>query len=160
MRGDSIAALIIVAITLFAGVGIGVMQQGLGIGDALNVFALLTVGDGLVSQIPALLISTATGIVITRSTKGGEVATQITTQLFGNPKVLPVRARCWSPWGWCRACRFCPSSWWVGVTVAVGYRQQQRAEQALVDAAAAPAPAAAALPSGRRKWCRWCSRTR
>ena len=72
VRGDAIAALIIVAINLFAGVGVGVLQQGLGVGDALNVFALLTVGDGLVSQIPALLISTATGIVITRSTKAGD----------------------------------------------------------------------------------------
>ena len=148
VRGDSIAALIIVAINLFAGVGIGVMQQGLGIGDALNVFALLTVGDGLVSQIPALLISTATGIVITRSTKGGEVATQITTQLFGNPKVLLVEGAMLVAMGLVPGLPILPFVLVGGVTVAVGYRQQQRAEQALVDAAAAAAPAAAPLPSG------------
>ena len=135
VRGDAIAALIIVAINLFAGVGIGIAQRGLGFSDAINLFALLTVGDGLVSQIPALLISTATGIVITRSTKGGEVATQIATQVFGNPKVLLVAG------GMLIAMALVPGLpilpfMLVGVLVtAAGYTQFQRQEQARAVAA-------------------------
>ena len=140
VRGDAIAALIIVAINLFAGIGIGVVQRGLNVSEAMNLFALLTVGDGLVSQIPALLISTATGIIITRSTKGGEVATQITEQIFGNPKVLLVAG------GMLIAMALVPGLplvpfMLVGVLVAaLGYRQVQNDERVRVTAANAPVP--------------------
>ena len=90
VRGDAIATLIIVAINIFGGVVIGMLQRGLSIGESLHLFTLLSVGDGLVTQIPALLISTASGIVITRNAGGGELQSQITRQLLGNPKVLLV----------------------------------------------------------------------
>ncbi|HET9442530.1 MAG TPA: flagellar biosynthesis protein FlhA, partial [Acidimicrobiales bacterium] len=67
VKGDAIAAVVIVLVNIFGGFGVGVLQQGLTIVDALRTFTLLTVGDGLVSQIPALLISTATGIMVTRA---------------------------------------------------------------------------------------------
>src|SRR5690349_12460616 len=70
VRGDAIAGLIITAINLVGGLGIGVLRHGLGIADAATTFATLTVGDGLVSQIPALLVSVAAGIVVTKG--GGE----------------------------------------------------------------------------------------
>ncbi|MDQ6952029.1 MAG: flagellar biosynthesis protein FlhA [Mariprofundaceae bacterium] len=87
VRGDAVAGLIITAINLIAGLIIGTAQQGMAIGDAMSVYSLLTVGDGLVSQIPALVISTAAGIVITRASGNDQLATEITTQFTAHPKV-------------------------------------------------------------------------
>ncbi|MDQ6994675.1 MAG: flagellar biosynthesis protein FlhA, partial [Mariprofundaceae bacterium] len=72
---------------LIAGLIIGTAQQGMALGDAVNVYSLLTVGDGLVSQIPALVISTAAGIVITRASGNDQLGTEITTQFTAHPKV-------------------------------------------------------------------------
>ncbi|MDQ6989179.1 MAG: flagellar biosynthesis protein FlhA [Mariprofundaceae bacterium] len=87
VRGDAVAGLIITAINLIAGLVIGTAQQGMAMGDAINVYSILTVGDGLVSQIPALIISTAAGIVITRAGSGATMATEITDQFTAHPKV-------------------------------------------------------------------------
>ena len=67
VKGDAIAGIIIVLINLIFGIIIGMMQQGMSLADAASHFSLLTVGDGIVSQVPALIISTATGIVVTRA---------------------------------------------------------------------------------------------
>ncbi|MBY0120678.1 flagellar biosynthesis protein FlhA [Bacillus sp. S/N-304-OC-R1] len=90
VKGDAIAGIIIVLINLIFGIVIGMTQQGLSIADAANKFSLLTVGDGIVSQIPALLISTATGIVVTRAASDGNLGKDITAQLFAFPKMLYV----------------------------------------------------------------------
>ncbi|TCZ63282.1 flagellar biosynthesis protein FlhA [Roseicella aquatilis] len=82
VRGDAIAGLIITAINLVGGLGIGVLRHGLGIADAATTFATLTVGDGLVSQIPALLVSVAAGIVVTKG-GGEERADQILGRQLG-----------------------------------------------------------------------------
>ncbi|MDQ6967449.1 MAG: flagellar biosynthesis protein FlhA [Mariprofundaceae bacterium] len=87
VRGDAVAGLIITAINLLAGLIIGTMQQGMAIGDAMQVYSLLTVGDGLVSQIPALVISTAAGIVITRAGGSEQLSEEITVQFTQHPKV-------------------------------------------------------------------------
>ncbi len=87
VRGDAVAGLIITAINLVAGLVIGTMQQGMALADAVNVYSILTVGDGLVSQIPALVISTAAGIVITRAGGGESMSTEIGTQFTKHPKV-------------------------------------------------------------------------
>ncbi|MDX8384371.1 MAG: flagellar biosynthesis protein FlhA [Ghiorsea sp.] len=87
VRGDAVAGLIITAINLIAGLVIGTAQQGMAMGDAINVYSILTVGDGLVSQIPALIISTAAGIVITRAGSGATMSTEITDQFTAHPKV-------------------------------------------------------------------------
>ncbi|WP_066288989.1 flagellar biosynthesis protein FlhA [Bacillus sp. FJAT-29937] len=92
VKGDAIAGIIIVLINLIFGIVIGVMQLGLSVADSASKFSLLTVGDGLVSQIPALLISTATGIVVTRAASDGNLGKDITTQLFAFPKMLYVTA--------------------------------------------------------------------
>ncbi len=143
VRGDAIAALIIVAINLFAGVGIGVLQRGLNVGEALNLFALLTVGDGLVSQIPALLISTATGIVITRNSGGGEMAEQITRQIFGNTRVLLVAGGTLIFMGLMPGLPFVPFVLVGSLVAGGGYLAQQRRDRAALataTAAAAPEP--------------------
>ncbi|MBU8877848.1 flagellar biosynthesis protein FlhA [Bacillus sp. FJAT-29790] len=90
VKGDAIAGIIIVLINLIFGIVIGVMQLGLSVADSAAKFSLLTVGDGIVSQIPALLISTATGIVVTRAASDGNLGKDITAQLFAFPKMLYV----------------------------------------------------------------------
>ncbi|MEW9501288.1 flagellar biosynthesis protein FlhA [Jeotgalibacillus marinus] len=82
VKGDAIAGIIIVMINLIFGMVIGVVQMGMSLGDSVGQFTLLTVGDGIVSQIPALLISTATGIVVTRAASDGNLGHDITSQLF------------------------------------------------------------------------------
>ncbi|MHA6258725.1 flagellar biosynthesis protein FlhA [Sporosarcina sp. CAU 1771] len=90
VKGDAIAGIIIVIINLLVGMIIGVTQMGLPFAEAAMLFSSLTVGDGIVSQIPALLISTATGIVVTRAASEGNLGSDITKQLFGQPKLLYV----------------------------------------------------------------------
>jgi flagellar biosynthesis protein FlhA len=92
VKGDAIAGIIIVIINMIFGIIIGMMQLGMGFGDAAAHFTMLTVGDGIVSQIPALLISTATGIVVTRAASDGNLGTDITSQLFAYPKMMYVAA--------------------------------------------------------------------
>ena len=82
VRGDAIAGLIITAINVFGGLIVGVAQRGLSMADAASQYTLLSVGDGLVSQIPALLISTAAGIIVSRASAEGNLATELRGQLF------------------------------------------------------------------------------
>ena len=67
VKGDAMAGILIVAINLLGGIGVGLLQRGMGFGEAVHTFPILTIGDGLAAQIPALLISTAMGIIVTRS---------------------------------------------------------------------------------------------
>ena len=90
VKGDAIASIIMVFINLIVGMIIGMVQQGLPFGEAAMKYSVLTVGDGLVSQIPALLISTATGIVVTRAASDGNLGEDITNQLFAQSKLLYV----------------------------------------------------------------------
>ena len=90
VKGDAIAGIIIVLINLIFGIIIGVLQQGMTLADAASHFSQLTVGDGIVSQVPALIISTATGIVVTRSTSNGSLGEEVTAQLLNFPKMLYV----------------------------------------------------------------------
>ncbi len=92
VKGDAIAGIIIVMINIIFGIVIGMLQQGMSIQEAASHFTMLTVGDGIVSQMPALLISTATGIVVTRAASEGNLGHDITGQLFAYPKLLYVAA--------------------------------------------------------------------
>ncbi|MEI4788911.1 flagellar biosynthesis protein FlhA [Bacillus sp. FJAT-53060] len=92
VKGDAIAGIIIVIINIIFGIIIGMLQQGMSIQESASHFTLLTVGDGIVSQIPALLISTATGIVVTRAASNGNLGSDITGQLFAFPTMLYVTA--------------------------------------------------------------------
>src|SRR6266536_698762 len=88
VKGDAIAGVIIIVVNILGGLTIGVIQLGMPIVQALGNYTLLTVGDGLVSQIPALLISTATGLIVTRSASDSNLRQDIGGQVFGNPRVL------------------------------------------------------------------------
>lgn len=90
VKGDAIASMVMVIINLLFGIIIGVVQMGLPFAEAATHFSKLTVGDGIVSQIPALLISTATGIVVTRASSKGSLGEDIMGQLFAQAKLLYV----------------------------------------------------------------------
>ncbi len=92
VKGDAIASIIIVGINLFGGLAIGLGSRGLGLGDAVDTYSRLSVGDGLVSQIPALLISIATGLLVTRVGTDGDIGGDLGRQLFGNRRALRLGA--------------------------------------------------------------------
>jgi len=92
VRGDAIAAILILLINMVGGLAVGVGQHDLGFGEAARMYVLLTVGDGLVSQIPALVISTAAGVVVSRVATDEDVGQQMLGQLFSNPNVLFMTA--------------------------------------------------------------------
>ncbi len=92
VKGDAIAGLIITVINLLGGVIIGMWQRGLDALGALQLYALLTVGDGLVSQVPALLISTATGVLVTRAASEDNLGADLTSQLLRYPQILLITA--------------------------------------------------------------------
>jgi flagellar biosynthesis protein FlhA len=90
VRGDAIAGLIITLINITGGLALGVGRQGMALGDAATTYTLLTIGDGLVSQIPALLVSTAAGIVVTKAGVDGSADKAVLRELAGSPKPLAL----------------------------------------------------------------------
>ena len=92
VKGDAIASIIILLINLIGGFIIGMTIHGLSFADALSTYSVLTIGDGLVSQIPALLISTAAGLIVTRASSEGNLADDITGQLFTYPTLIYIVA--------------------------------------------------------------------
>ncbi len=94
VKGDAIASLIVIFVNLIGGTIIGVLQRGLPFGEALRTYALLTVGDGLIAQIPAMLIAVAAGVIVTRvqEEEASNVGSDIGKQLLTNPKALSIAA--------------------------------------------------------------------
>jgi flagellar biosynthesis protein FlhA len=92
VKGDAMAALIITAINLVGGIVVGMLQRGLGFSEATHQYSLLTVGDGLAAQIPALLISVATGIIVTRAASDRDLGSDIANQILGQRKAPLVAA--------------------------------------------------------------------
>nr|WP_220464596.1 flagellar biosynthesis protein FlhA [Pseudomonas juntendi] len=92
VRGDAIAGLLILFINLIGGMLIGMLQHGMSFGDAGKVYALLTIGDGLVAQLPSLLLSTAAAIMVTRASGSEDMGKLINRQMFDSPKALAVSA--------------------------------------------------------------------
>src|SRR6056297_1100348 len=92
VKGDAIAGIIITVINIIGGLIIGMAQQGLNFAEAAETYTLLTVGDGLVSQIPALLISTATGMIVTRAASERNMGQEVSSQLMSQPKALFIAA--------------------------------------------------------------------
>lgn len=88
VKGDAIAGLIITAVNIIGGIAMGMIRGGLDFGAAVDKYTILTIGDGLVSQIPSLLISLSTGILVTKGSKDADFGTVLVGQLFGIPKVL------------------------------------------------------------------------
>jgi flagellar biosynthesis protein FlhA len=92
VRGDAIAGLLILFINLIGGIAIGVLQHGLPFAEAGKVYTLLTIGDGLVAQIPSLLLSTAAAVMVTRVSTSEDMGAQVNRQMFASPRALAVTA--------------------------------------------------------------------
>jgi flagellar biosynthesis protein FlhA len=92
VRGDATAGILILVINMLGGLGIGMLAHDMSFSDAARVYALLTIGDGLVAQIPALLLSTAVAIIVTRMSGSQDMGGELQKQLFGHPRALAVAA--------------------------------------------------------------------
>ena len=92
VRGDAIAGILILVINIVGGLVIGTVQHGMPLAEAMRVFTLLTIGDGLVAQIPSLLLATAAALMMTRVSTEQDMGEQVIAQLFDNPKTLTVTA--------------------------------------------------------------------
>ncbi|MEX2423983.1 MAG: flagellar biosynthesis protein FlhA [Acidimicrobiia bacterium] len=92
VKGDAIAGLVVTVINLFGGFAIGMGQKGMSLNEALETYSLLSVGDGLVSQLPALLISLATGLLVTRVRSENDLGNELSAQIFGRAKALRTTA--------------------------------------------------------------------
>ncbi|MGE3819318.1 MAG: flagellar biosynthesis protein FlhA [Isosphaeraceae bacterium] len=92
VRGDAVAGVVITLVNIVAGLGLGVFQYGMSVPEAVDVFTRLTIGDGLVSQVPAFLISLAAGLIVTRSSSDTDLGREVTSQLLGRREVLAVAA--------------------------------------------------------------------
>lgn len=92
VRGDAIAGLLILFINLIGGIAIGIFQHNLSFADAGRIYTLLTIGDGLVAQIPSLLLSTAAAIMVTRVSSSEDMGAQVNRQMFASPRALAVTA--------------------------------------------------------------------
>ncbi len=90
VRGDAIAGLLILFINIIGGLAVGTLQHGMSVGDAARTYTLLTIGDGLVAQIPSLMLSTATAVIVTRISAAHDVTQQVLSQIFGHPRALAV----------------------------------------------------------------------
>lgn len=92
VKGDAIAGIMIILIDIIAGLAVGMVQHGMSWGDAAHRYTLLTVGDGIVTQIPSLVIAVATGIIITRAAADAQLGTEIARQVLSNPRTLLIVA--------------------------------------------------------------------
>ncbi len=92
VRGDAVAGIIILVINVIGGLFVGIMQHNMAVGDAAHTYTLLTIGDGLVAQIPALIISVAAGLVVSRVGDEGDIGGAMIAQVFSNPQVMTLTA--------------------------------------------------------------------
>src|SRR5215472_2600957 len=90
VRGDATAGILILIINIVGGFFVGVLQHGLSAGEAAKTYTLLTIGDGLVAQVPSLMLSIATAVIVTRVSKSTDMGKQLVGQLFGQPRALAV----------------------------------------------------------------------
>ena len=121
VKGDAIAGIVIIVVNIIGGLGIGVLQQGTGAAEALNIYATLTVGDGLVSQLPALLISTATGIIVTRTAGETNLGSQMFSQMTVQARPLYVAGAMLSIFGMMPGLPKLPFFMVAGISAGSGY---------------------------------------
>ena len=149
VRGDAVAGIIITLANIIGGLAIGVFQNQMSFGDAAETYTLLTIGDGLVTQIPALIVSTSAGIIVSRAGAESNLGQEITTQLLLQPRAIGISAAVLFGFGMVPGLPLMP--FWVlaafaGALTYVIHRaaqQQQQAEQEFELSDEAPVPAAA-----------------
>jgi len=139
-RGDATAGLLILVLNMLGGLGIGMMMHDMPAGDAARTYTLLTIGDGLVAQLPALLLSTAVAIIVTRMSKSQDMGGEISRQLFAQPKALYVAAAVIGVMGLIPGM---PNIAFLGIAALCGgvaRRLQKKVAERAVQAAAAAVP--------------------
>ena len=150
VRGDAVAGILILFINVIGGLAIGMLEHGLPLAQAINNYVLLSVGDGLVASIPALVISIAAGLIVARvGRESDDIGGQMLNQLFVKPRVMGVTSAMLGILG------IIPGMpWFVFLLLAsaCGYAAWKLAERARVAAAAPAAPAPIAAPSGEASW--------
>ncbi len=129
VRGDVIAGLLITCINIIGGLVIGTVQNGMEIAEAAKLYTLLTIGDGLVSQIPALLISTAAGLIVSRAASEGNLSEELITQLLGDPKTLMLGACFVLFLGIMPGMPFIPFAFMGGLFIVLAYKRHEDEEQ-------------------------------
>lgn len=129
VRGDVIAGLLITCINIIGGLVIGTVQNGMELAEAAKLYTLLTIGDGLVSQIPALLISTAAGIIVSRTASKGNLSKELTSQLLGDPKTLMLGACFVLFLGIMPGMPFIPFALMAGLFIFLAYKRHEAEEE-------------------------------
>ena len=148
VRGDAVAGIIIMLLNIAGGLIVGMVQHDLGFADALKTYTLLTIGDGLVAQIPALIISTAAGIVVTRVDTNEDLSTQLLGQLFKRPQVMYLTSGLLAIFGVIPNMPHIAFLGFAALLGSIGYLMdtRQRRAEAAQEAAAAEVPAPAPAP--------------
>lgn len=131
VRGDAIASILILIINLIGGVAIGSLMHDLPLGESFRLYALLTIGDGLVSQIPALLLSAASAIIVTRLSDAGEFSDQVQQQMLSKPTVLYSAAAVMLVLGLIPGMPWLPFLTFAAVLVLAGWMMAKRANHPL-----------------------------
>ena len=152
VRGDAVAGLLILVINIIGGLIVGVAQHDMSFAEAGTTYTLLAIGDGLVAQIPALVISTAAGVIVSRVTTDEDVGGQLTGQLFANPQVLFLTAGVIGAMGMIPGMPNIAFLLIAGGLVWLGRRVMQKAAITTASAVAAPAPAPVATESQEASW--------
>ncbi|WP_333652341.1 flagellar biosynthesis protein FlhA [Dissulfurispira sp.] len=143
VRGDAIAAIIIMVINIIGGFLIGVLQKGMPIADAAKTYTILTIGDGLVAQIPALITSTAAGIIVSRAATEANLGAEVVKQLLISPKALGTAAGILAFFGLIPGLPHVPFLMLAAITGTGAYFLSKAAKR---EKEAAPAPAEEAKP--------------
>ncbi len=149
VRGDATAGIMILLVNILGGLAIGTMSHDLAFGEAARVYTLLTIGDGLVAQVPALLLSTAQAIIVTRMSRAQDMGGELVSQLTGNPKALGVAAGLLGLLGVIPGMPNVAFLAMAAICGAGAYLVSQRAEVAPEPAAPAAEPAALPPPESR-----------
>jgi len=152
VRGDAVAGLLILVINIIGGLVVGVAQHDMSFADAGTTYTLLAIGDGLVGQIPALVISTAAGVIVSRVTTDEDVGGQLTGQLFANPQVLFLTAGVIGMMGMIPGMPNIAFLLIAGGLIWMGRRVMQKAAVSTAAVTAAPAPAPVAAESQEASW--------
>ncbi|MDB5990641.1 MAG: flhA [Herbaspirillum sp.] len=147
VRGDAVAGIIITIINIVGGLIVGMVQHDLAFAEALNKYTLLAIGDGLVAQIPSLIISTAAGMVVSRVATDQDVGGQLVNQLFAKPQVLYITASIIGTMGLIPGMPHFAFLLLASLLGGSAYMAEQRMKKAAI-AAAEPVAAAAAAPEG------------
>jgi len=121
VRGDAVAGILMTLINIIGGLAIGTLQLGMALGEAASTYTLLTIGDGLIAQIPALIISTAAGIIVTRATSESDFAADIHSQIVNQPKAVFVSSGVLIVIGIMPGMPFFPFALMAGLLTSVGY---------------------------------------